>query len=902
MDVSNYHKIPIRELFLKLNTSPKGISDFEAKIRLKKYGLNKFSEPPKKSNLVKFLLQFKNFFSILLIIGSLLSFIGEYLSPGQGSIYVAWALLIVTIINAAFTFIQEYKAEKAMEAFKNLLPQKISVIRNGVEKEIESQYIAVGDIIVLNEGDKVPADARVIEEYLLKVDHSALTGESEPQLRTTKATHNNMMKSRNMLFSGTLIQSGTGKAVVIATGDNTKMGSLAKITENVKPESSKIKKELHHFIRIISTIALFLGVLFFGLGFLIGNKFMTNLVFAIGIIVANVPEGLLPTVTLTLSLAAKRMAKDKALVRDMESIETLGSVTTICTDKTGTLTQNKISVDKVFINNKLFSLERIHLKDEKGNKYKPHQIKGFQNLLYVMALCNNANHIKKEHRSIGDPTETALLDFVEVFEEIHDLRFEFPRKNEIPFDSDKKYMITANKIGNKTYAFLKGAPEKVFDKCTHIYDNGRYKKLTPYMKKSLLLKNKQLASQGLRVLAFAFKRSTINESIMEKNDYAYIAMVTMSDPPRPEVAHAVKLCKSAGIRIIVISGDQEETVKAIAKQVGIVRNPKIITGDMLSSMSDYRLKKELKSKEIIFARTLPMDKLRIVHNLQQLNEIVAVTGDGVNDAPALKKADVGVAMGSGTEVAREASDIVLLDDNFSTIVSAVKEGRTIYDNIKSFIVYILTSNTPEIIPFLFFVMFNWPLALPALLILSIDLGTDMLPAISLGVEKPEKDIMKKKPRDPNSNLVNWKVFARSYGFIGAFQTFFAYIMFFKVLHDYGYGFGSTIPITSVAYTSAVGAFFATIIITQVFNLIATRTLRTSSFTKPFDNKTMFFGILAELALLLLIVLSPVMNKVFLTHPFDLSLVWYMIAFGIIILFLEEARKFFYRKYGWFDIS
>ncbi|MEM4755819.1 MAG: HAD-IC family P-type ATPase [Candidatus Woesearchaeota archaeon] len=941
------HQIPIDEFYTLLKTTPKGITDFDAKQRLKKYGINAFSEPKKLPEWYKFLLQFKNMFSVLLLIGALLAFFGEAMAPGQGSIYVGYALFGVAVLNAAFTYLQEYKTQKAMDAFRNLLPQTILVIRNGVEKEIDVKELVPGDLIVLQEGSKVPADARVIEEHLLKVDHAALTGESEPQLRTTYPTHHHPLKSRNMVFSGTLVQSGTGKAIIVATGDRTEMGKIAQLTHNVKEETSKIRKELAHFVNVISFIAIGLGVLFSVIGMVLGISFWQSLIFGIGIIVANVPEGLLPTVTLTLALSAKRLAKNNALVKDMEAIETIGSVTVICTDKTGTLTKNQVSVTKLYLNNKIYHLEGETLK-EQGTEIivKPKQDKHFDKLLHIMSLCNNAHHIRseaKQYKSSGDPTEVALLTFVDYYEDNSVIRHYCKRLNEIPFESHKKYMITLNLIDHKPVALLKGAPERVLEKCAYLETNGKVVKLTSQLRKTLLEHDENFANDGLRVLGFAYKpfsykvaasqapaahlqkalRSSKKgkqakalsasahgydhsydkhqEQLLEKNDYIFVAMVALIDPPRDEVPEAVALCKQAGIKIIVISGDQPKTVKAIAKQVGIATNPVVYTSEDIAHVSDSKLKEMLKVPEVLFARAMPEDKLRIVHLLQQMGEVVAVTGDGVNDAPALKRADVGIAMGkSGTDVAKEASNLVLMDDNFATIVKAIKEGRTIYDNIKSFILYILTSNTPEIVPFLLFVLLDWPLALPVLLILAIDLGTDMLPAIGLGMEEPEHDVMKRPPRDPNKKLLTWKMVMRSYGFIGPLQTLFAYLMFFAVLFRGGWVFGAELSVFSPLYLSAVTAFFSTVVITQIFNVIACRTTRTSTFTKPLTNPYILVGIAVEILLLLALIFVPIISTTFGTAPFPFDLVPYMIGAGIFILLAEEARKFLYRKYGIFE--
>ena len=754
----------------------------------------------------------------------------------------------------------------------------------------------------MSEGDKITADARLIEVNILKVDHSALTGESEPQLRSLEATSKTSLRSRNMVFSGTLVQSGSGKAVVIATGDRTQIGKIAKVTSEVGTQVSHLQKQIAHFIKIISYIAIFLGVSFFAMGvFVTKNPLWTNMVFAIGIIVANVPEGLLPTVTLTLSIAAQKMAKRNVLVKNIDAIETLGSITTICSDKTGTLTENNLNVHGFYLNHKLYifnhSDKTVHYRKEIVSMSS---IKGSEDFNDIWLLCNNSTYDGK--KSFGDSVDICLKKFVSSFQNISYIEKTHPRTKEIPFSSETKYMIISNKFDKKERAFLKGAPEVVLDKCSHLFHEGKKLVLTSKDKKAILKENWEHAKQGFRVLGGALKEG---HSSLENRDYCFYGLIVMQDPPREEVPDAVKLCQEAGIKVIVISGDQATTVENISRQVGIItKNPRVINGPELAKMTDEQLKSALQAKEVIFARTLPRDKLRIVTLLKELGEIVAVTGDGVNDAPALRKADVGIAMGkSGTEVAKEAADIILLDDNFASIINAIKSGRTVYDNIKSFITYILTSNTPEIVPFLMFVLLGWPLALPVLLILAIDLGTDMLPAIGLGMEHSSRDIMKRKPRNPHSKLLNWKMIARSYGFIGPLQTTFSYIIFFTILLKGGWSWGVDLAISSPLYMSAVTGFFATIIVTQMFNVFACRTTRSSVFSKGlFSNKFIWIGMLSEVILLSLIALSPFVQNVFGTAPFPVHYLWWMAGFGVIILTLEEIRKFIFRNYGYLGVD
>jgi len=905
------HEVPIEIVYEAFSSNPSGLTSDAVVEARKQYGSNILSEKKRLPMILRFLLQFKNFFSLLLLVGAALSFFGHSFSPGDGFDLIGYALVGVTFLNALFTFFQEYKAEQVMRSFRNLLPETIGVLRDGQEVRIDAKEIVPGDVLFLREGDKVPADGRIIENHLLRVDHSMLTGESEPQLRSTKASSSNPLVSRNMVFSGTLIQAGSGKAVVLSTGDATEIGKIANLTKTVKAKDSKIRREIKDFVKVISGIALLLGIVFFGLGFVVGRTFWESLIFGIGIIVANVPEGLLPTVTLTLSLSAQRMAKKKAFVKDIESIETVGGITTICTDKTGTLTENRLSVSSLIYNNLTYTFDSFHKTFyDKKNVHYLHTADDdyFNKLLDTLFHCNNA--VVQKNNVHGDPTEIALKEAVITQKDVIAAYEDTKREEEIPFDSEKKYMITAIRHDEERIAYMKGSPEIVVKKSKKIILNNKIVSLTDKRAEEFLEYNKSLANEGKRILAIAYKDLDSKAStpdLLEEDEYVLLGLIALQDPPRKEVAQAVKECYQAGVRIVVISGDQALTVRAIAEQVGIVRDhekPLVFTSDDLAKLNDHELKEILKKKEaLIFARSLPEDKLRIVKLLQELDEIVAVTGDGVNDAPALKQADVGLAMGkSGTDVAKDAANIVLLDDNFATIVEAVKSGRTVFENIKKFILYILTSNIPQILPFLFFVLLGWPLALPVLLILAIDLGTDMLPGISLGLEKSERDVMKQKPRSPRAKLLTKSMLFRSYGFVGPIQAATAFVVFFMTLFAHGWSFGTPLPMSSPIYMSAVTAYFAAIIITQVFDLTSCRTMRVSALKKSFaGNRLFFIGIVTELLLLLCIIFLPPLKGFFGTAPFDPLLIPLMILGGIVILGVEELRKSLHRKHGMFAV-
>jgi sodium/potassium-transporting ATPase subunit alpha len=880
------HKISLAELEQALTCEGIGLDGAEALNRLAQFGSNELHARKDVPEIIKFLRQFRNFFALLLFAGAALAFLADYLKPGEGNFYIAVALLTVVLINALFTYAQEHEGERIMESFRNMLPPMIYAVRDGQVSRIEARLLVPGDVMLLEEGDRVPADGRLIEVNQLKVDHSALTGESEPQLRGLNCTHENLLESRNMVFSGTLVQSGNGKALVYGTGMNTQIGKIVQLTKETTQVETPIRKELQYFIRIISTIAISLGVLFFSLSLLLGKPFIASLIFAIGIIVANVPEGLLPTVTLSLTMASRRMAQKNALVRNLEAVETLGSTTVICTDKTGTITQNRMRVATVVVGDREWAAYQRGLP----------QAQGFTEVWATMVLCNNARLSGKTY--LGDPTEGALLVFADQVKRCGDLPRSFPRLHEEPFDSSTKRMITTHRSldGQASIAYMKGAPEVVFAKCSHYLRQGQCVAFDPATRQHAQDVYARLAARGERVLALASKTTASVE--VSEDEFTYLGLVGMLDPPRPEIADAIDKCRTAGIRVFMITGDYHITAESIARQVGLFTGDgQIILGEQLEGMDESELFKVLEANELVFARSTPLQKLQIVKALQKKGEIVTVTGDGVNDAPALKNADMGVAMGlSGTEVAKESADMVLMDDNFATIVNAIEEGRTIFSNIKKFIAYILTSNIPEILPFIVFVVFNAPLALTVVLILSIDLGTDLLPALGLGSERPEVDVMKLPPRRRDERLLTWALLGRSYGIMGMLQAAAGFFAFFVVLYQGGWVWGAALPESGLLYKTAVTAFFAAVVVCQIADVLTCRTRRQSLLSIGiFSNRLVWLGILTEIALVAAVSHVPALQPFFGTAPlgwFELSL---GIPFAMVILVGDEGRRWLLRR-------
>lgn len=814
----------------------------------------------------------------------MLSYTAELLDPGKGNLYIAIALFGVVILNATFTFIQEYQTEKIMASFRQLIPPVAKVLRDGEIKEILASELVVGDVIFIEEGDKVPADGRLIEENTLKVDNSSLTGEAEPQLRSLECTHPDMLECRNMIFSGTLVLTGNGKAVVFGTGHNTQMGKLATLTKQTASVETPLRKELNNFIRIISIIAMFLGISFFAIGFLIQDLFLLNLIFAIGIIVANVPEGLLPTVTLALSLASRRMAKRNALIKQLESVETLGSTTVICTDKTGTLTQNKMAIHSMTL-----GFGQIDV----VNGEVPPEI-----LLKVAVLCNNSRLTGGPAGYKGDPTEGALLMYASKFTDIDAMRENNTRLMEYSFDSLKVRMqVICRTDSDEKESYLKGASEVVIKMCDHILMNGDEVPITEDDRNGLLDMHLKIAERGERVLALAYRR--VEDEKEYDSGFTFIGFAGAVDPPRPEVRDAIDKCHNAGIKVVMITGDHPVTARSIARKVGFSNNthdPVMITGAELDKLPLEELSKRLKAPDIIFARTSPVQKLKIVQAFQSRGEIVTMTGDGVNDAPAIKNADMGVAMGSGTDVARESADMILLDDNFATIVNAVEEGRTVFDNIKKFIAYILTSNIPEILPFIAFVLLTIPLPMNVQLILAIDLGTDILPALALAVEKGEGDIMNRPPRSKYEKLLTPQVLLTSYGMKGPIEALAGFTCYFAVLLDCGWTWGQALLSTELLYRQAIMAFFAAVIICQIANLLVSRTRVQSAFSKnPFTNRVILLAIVSELLILSMIMFHPFANTIFGTSPVALEYLALAVPFAILLFLQDEIRKYYIRK-------
>lgn len=640
---------------------------------------------------------------------------------------------------------------------------------------------------------------------------------------------------------------------------------------------------------------------------------MANFIFAIGIIVANVPEGLLPTVTLTLSIASQKMAKKNALIKSLNSVETLGSTTVICTDKTGTLTQNEMTVRKIFVNNKEISVTGVGYKPEgklhiEGQDIPSEELETLKPFLKTSFFCNNSKIAQEgsKYSIIGDPTDGALLVLSKkIIDTDKECQYE-ERVFEIPFSSERKMMSTIYK-DEKTIAYVKGSPESIIELSSKIYIDGKEKEMTSKDKETIQKSADNFSKQALRTLALAYREVQSKESYVAEEvekDLVFLGLVGMIDPPRPEVKEAVKKCKGAGIKIIIITGDNKLTAEAIARDVNVVEidNPTIVEGNELNQMDTDEIKEILKNQEIIFARASPKNKLDIVTALKEIGEVVAVTGDGVNDAPALKEADIGISMGGGTDVAKEAADVILVDDNFTNIVEAVIEGRAVFDNIKKFVSYILASNIPEIVPFIVFVLFRVPLPLTVIQILSVDLGTDMFPAIALGTEPADIDVMDRPPRSRKDRLLTVPLIIKSYGLLGPIEAAAGLYGYWWVLKQGGWTWGTQLAATDPLYLKATTMCLAAIIVCQIANGLGCRSLRNSLFKIGFfRNKYIFLGIASEIALILLFSYVPAFQNFLGTAPIEPSLWLLFVPFAICLIAVDEIRKYLMPKLGMKDL-
>ncbi|MGV8905412.1 MAG: cation-translocating P-type ATPase [Acetobacterium sp.] len=921
--VTIIHELSVSEVYLKMQTSAQGLTKSEAEERLKRYGRNTIQEAKGKPLIWKFLSNFTHLMAILLWVGGIIGFIAQL--PQLGI-----AIWMVNIINGVFSFLQEFRAEKATEALRKLLPAYALVLRDEKEIRILAEELVPGDIIILSEGDRISADARLVEDNDLRSDQSTLTGESQavkktkdPVLRTDLARS----EEPNLIFAGTNVAAGAGKAIVFATGMNTEFGKIAGLTQSQKEVLSPLQKELKRVTKTVSFMAISIGTFFFVASvFIARGNVAESFIFAMGMIIAFVPEGLLPTVTLSLAMGVQRMAKRNALIKRLSAVETLGCTTIICTDKTGTLTQNEMTVSNLWLADAQFKVTGVGygiegkiLNGDQLISQADHQ--DLRQLLVAASLCNNARLVSPNPDSprftiLGDPTEAAMLVAARKSGlDLDKIARENPRLRELPFESRRKRMSTIHPSPDSSsnliqIAYVKGAPQEVLDLCTHILSDGQEHPMNETQRSEIMKANDDYARSGLRVLAVAMRRladkatlplslSAYTPELVEQN-MTFLGLIAMADPPRLEVTAAVKKCHHSSIRIIMITGDYGLTAESIARRIGIIKgaHPRILTGNDLAQIDEAALKEAL-GDEIIFARVAPEQKLRVVTALQEMGHVVAVTGDGVNDAPALKKADIGVAMGiSGTDVAKEAADMILTDDNFASIVNAVEEGRAVYNNIRKFAIYIFNSNMSEAAPFILFLFSRGsiPLPLTIMQILAMDLGTDMVPAIGLGAELPESGIMDRPPRSQKEPLLRPKLLLLAFLWYGILESIISISAYFFLNWQYGWP-GVPLAGSGTIYMMATTMTLTAIVICQVGVVFNARTERASIFTIGFfSNRLILIGIAVELILICMLIYIPVFHDLFNTAPLGLSQWAFLIIWAPIIVLLDECRKMFLRKW------
>ena len=886
------HQLSPLDAVVSLKSDAAGLGHAEVERRLREYGRNEVEEVARKPLWLRLLREFITFFSLILWVAAGLAFVAEWSDPGQGMAKVGYAIVIVILVSGLFSFWQEYRVERTLAALRRLLPQQVQVLREGKTTLVPAEQLVPGDIVHLQQGDNIPADCRLVEAYDARVNNAAVTGESLARAREADAsTTDDLIDSKNIVLAGTSMVAGQAKAVVFATGMHTEIGKIAHLTQTAAEEVSPLRKEIAHLSRLTAILAVLIGLSFFAVGSMIGIPFWKAFIFAIGIIVAMVPEGLLPTLTLALVLATQRMAKRNVLIRYLPSVEALGSTTVICTDKTGTLTQNRMVVRQLYLGDTFDSLAAARQKPGLADRYRP--------FFLTARMCHELKETERDGKPalLGDPMEVALVEMALPFTSGMPA---YPRVDEIPFDADRMRLATVHQTADGLALYCKGAPESVLPLSQHILVDGRVEPLSAAARVRIAQAQDVMAQQGLRVLAFATKKLEVGyERERLEEDLIFAGLAGLEDPPRPEVPEALRKCREAGIKVIMVTGDHPRTAAAIAREIGLVKSdiPTVITGEQLRQLSAIRLQLALDAQEVIFARVVADQKMRIVEALKKKRQIVAVTGDGVNDAPALKAAHIGIAMGiAGTDVAKEAADMVLLDDNFASIVNAIEEGRAVFQNIRKFLTYILVHNVAELIPYLGFLLFKIPLALTPIQALSIDMGSDTLTALGLGVERPDPQIMQRPPRPQGERLMNWSLAFRAYLFLGLIEAAAAMAAFFFVLHGARWTYGQNLAAEDPVYLQATTACLSTIIVMQIVNVFLCRSATRSVFsTGLLGNTLIILGVVSEIAVLLLINYTPWVNSLLGTMPMGERVWAFVIPFAAGMLILEEARKWLARK-------
>jgi len=882
-------QIPPEQVYASLHTDPEGLTASEVTERLSHVGPNLF-EVVDRWKLARTLgRQFTNFFAILLIISAVICFVAHRINPEEGMGVLGWTLIAVALLNALFSFFQEYRAEKAMEALKKFLPHLVEVCRGGQISRIPSAEIVPGDVVVLSEGDKIAADLRIVTSDGLMIDNAPLTGESAAVRLTAQMQDKSLEECENIGFAGCTVIKGTGRGVVFATGLRTRFGRIAQLSQTIRRTGSPLEREISRMIRILTTIACSMGFSFFLYGVLSGKPLWMNLVFMMGIIVANVPEGLLPTLTLALVMGSLRMAKKNVLVTSLNAVEALGAVHVICTDKTGTLTLNQLTITRMVA--------------PRSGEAMPSE--GEQELATLALAASDVRQAADQF--LGDPLDVAVANKWTSLGLGVLTGAQQQVVRSFAFDVEKRRSGGIVNIGDKRIFVVKGAFEAICPMVSAVGTAKIDEEKVPLIRQLAASETimQQLAAQGLRVIAVAYRplaeaeeRETITDEAGAESlehDLILAGFLGIEDPVRPEVTPAVAKCHTAGIDVIMITGDHPATALAVAAKAGIIVPgcTTHLTGEALKKLTVEALIEQLQLGVRVFARTTPEQKMKIVTALKHMDRVVAMTGDGVNDAPALRAADIGIAMGKqGTDVARESAQIILLDDNFASIVDGIEEGRTVFENMQKFTSYVLVSNGPEILPYLLYIVLPVPLALNIIHILSIDLGTDLIPSMGLGQEPADPEVMDKPPRNPSQSLLTRQLMVRSYLFLGLIEGAWSLFLFFYVLFSGDWSYGTPLDVYSPLHQSATGITLSTILLMQIGNLIGRRYEHKSGLDLGlFRNRLVFVGILIQIVLSWAILYWPPLARVLNTGPVEpeiYGLSWLGIVFIFVIDYFRKV--------------
>jgi Ca2+-transporting ATPase len=897
----NNYNLSQDEVLQKFKVSLEGLSQKEAKIRLKEYGKNKISRKQNWKWLKIIWSQFNDALVWILLVAAALA----YLFHEMRDVTI---ILFIVGINAFIGFFQEFKAERILESIRKLTTDSALVLRDGKKKEVDATKIVPGDIVFLSAGDYVPADGYLLEGYDLRVNSFVFTGESKPKNKRAVVLEEEnlgLADITNMVFSGETVATGEARFVVTEIGMGTELGKLAHLTAGIKDDPTPMQKQMRVLGRDVTILSLFIGTLVIIAGQYFRMSLYQNFLFALALSVSVVPEGLPAAISVALSLGMKRLLKDNVLAKKLNAVETLGSVEVICTDKTGTITRNELTVTKVVINDKILEVGGLGY-EPKGDFYSvgikvyPQSESGLYLLFRIGTLCNNSSLIKKEGawKILGDPTEGAILVAGRKFNEDENYFFHKEKKiDENPFSSDRMRMSVVYK-NSEVNSLVKGSPDVLLSLCTQKLAEGKITQFSEAEKEKVRKIYNQMSKEALRVLAFAYR--DLNDVSPEKylieaeKDLVWVGMMAMIDPPRQDVKEAILECKKLGIKPIMITGDYEITAEAIARGVGLIDGRgtyEIINGKRLNEMKDREVFNLMDKKDVIFARIAPEQKLRIATILKDNKKVIAMTGDGVNDAPALRKADIGVAMGiMGTDVSKEAADMILLDDNFASIVRGVEEGRTIFQNLKKFVHYVFTSNASELFTVVFGVLLQIPSPISAIQILAVDLGTDIFPSFSLSLEPKEPGSSVKRNGKSRNGVMSWKGFRRII-YLGIIMATGAVVTFVWSMLRGGWHFGGALGVESALYIKSTTAAYAVLSMTQMANLLQSRSEKLSPFELGFfKNKYAIGAVLISIGMLLSFMYLPFFQHYLRMLPIDWK-DWLMVIVATIAVFLfEEARK------------